>query len=140
MIPAVTFGDGYAKRIDFTSHADSARSYSTPRETSSWTRPYNDGPVTAWMWGFDNIADLTLRYIPLDQWDGPNGVKMWIAQAMRGRPFRFYPDRINRPGDYHECVLMSPDSLSAYGRIEVDGSKALTITIRTIDKTYIEGY
>lgn len=131
--PMITWGAGFANTLAFGDVFDQALAWTAPREGYKAVQSYGTGEEDAWMQGRDGFLSGALRLIPLvttatrTGWDGPTGVKAWLAWARAGQVFRWYPDA-TVSSSYYEMFLVEPTKGPA--ETEPNGDKKLALTMR----------
>lgn len=137
--PRFVWGPTKSNTLDLDYSMSEAFATSRPKQGYETARALGGNSVAHWNYGFEYLINIVLRFISTEQWDGPTGFKSFIADAMRGREFDFYPDRDDDPTTSYPCVLISPSVVDDYGELENDGRKRVMMQMRTTNGQHIRG-
>jgi hypothetical protein len=130
--PKITWGPGGVFVLTFTDNLDQRLGWSDLRNGHQTAlSPSQAVAQQAWIYGTDQRATVSFRYIKRAQWDGTYGVKAWLAYARGLNPFTFYPDE-TVPGVSYSCYLEDP--MTGAVALDDDGvSYRLDARFRTVD-------
>lgn len=144
--PAILWGDAFANTLLFGYPLDEAMTYALPREGSEEVQG-SSGIEDSWDEGTDHYIEGRARWIPRETgntpegvsatgWEGATGWREFLIWAWRKNVLRFVPDR-DFLAVYKECYLVAPRERPA---TEIDYTRHLLMTLRTVDGTALDGY
>lgn len=138
----ITWGTSFANTLTIA-YVDDPVAYPEPRGGSEWAMSPS-GVEDAWMVGDDEFLAFVAGWIPTTDttdpvatgWDGATGWAAFLAWARDKNVFRFFPDADS--ATYQTAYLAEP--MRGPPELEDDGTRRLSILLRSSDGTAFTGY
>jgi hypothetical protein len=142
--PRITWGFNLLNTLSVGYLLDNVRAGPQPRAGST-TAQSPSGVGDAWTVGTDYLLAFDLRWIPqvdtavplATGWDGATGVAEFLRSARDMNLFRFWYDAATN-FVFNDCYLVEP--MTGYGDPEPDGTRRLSMVIRSYTGTRFDGY
>ncbi len=131
----ITWGTAYANTFDGAYPLDVAVAWSQDRAGSATVQTLA-GVEDAWIVGTDHLLSGQVRWLTTAQWDGATGFRALLEWARAKNVVRWYGNRVGAPSTYTPCYLVEASA----PELEPDGTRKVTVTLRSSDGSAFTGY